>query len=194
MRAAEVVPSARWGLPGCTLGGHFCLLLFAPLLGSLCRTPLLLQLTLTQCVLLGLLRRQRGRFCPLGATWPSLCAAGSHAARERMSACELCAAGSHQAAVGAVDCVTCRPGSFCPTGATMELPANCPPGTYGNVSEADGVPTCFGCELGRFCAGGAAPMRNCTAGSYADKREMEVCHECAAGAVDAAAGAATSLY
>ena len=63
----------------------------------------------------------------------------------------------------------------------MELPANCPPGTYGNVTDADGHPECFDCPVGHFCAGGAAQLRNCTAGTYADAPRMEECISCPAG-------------
>ena len=34
---------------------------------------------------------------------------------------------------------------------------------------------CFDCELGRCCAGGAAQMRNCSAGSYAEGSSNPLC-------------------
>ena len=46
-----------------------------------------------------------GSFCPLGATAPTPCAAGSYAPSNRSERCTLCEAGSHQSAEGAVICV-----------------------------------------------------------------------------------------
>ena len=71
----------------------------------------------------------KGSFCPLGSAAALLCAAGSYSGSENAGRCDLCPSGSYMNATGATACMACRTGSFCPDGATMELPANCPPGT-----------------------------------------------------------------
>jgi hypothetical protein len=99
-----------------------------------------------------------------------------------MGQCNLCPTGSYQSVGGATACIRCTAPSFCPEGASLELPANCPPRTYANMSDSDGIPQCFDCLAGHFCAGGAAPMRNCSAGSYAASQRTEECSLCAGGA------------
>lgn len=110
-----------------------------------------------------------------------MCNPGSHAPTASSSQCVLCTAGFYQDAFNATACKQCRTGSFCPDGASMELTATCMPGTYANSTDADGVPDCFECEIGRFCPGGAMPMRNCSAGSFADQPRMHECPRCEAG-------------
>jgi predicted outer membrane repeat protein len=92
-----------------------------------------------------------GHFCPLGSKSATRCSAGFFASSKRMGQCDACPSGSFQNDTGAFVCRTCRLGSFCPVGSTLELPANCQPGTYGNVTDADGVPDCFPCPLGHSC-------------------------------------------
>ena len=92
------------------------------------------------------------------------CRAGSYSSAPRSDSCTLCESGYFQDTRGTTACAKCIPSSFCPVGATMELPANCAPGTYSNVSDSTGLPECFDCKLGQFCPGGAAPPSGCMPG------------------------------
>lgn len=135
----------------------------------------------------------RGAACSTGVDAPHLCNPGSYASTEGSKQCTLCLAGSYQNAVGGLTCKPCGAGSLCPMGASMELPANCNPGTHANASAVNGQPECFGCLRGHFCGGGAAPMRMCTPGSYAAEELMEACTACSGGTYQGTSGQTSCL-
>ena len=90
------------------------------------------------------------------------------------------------------ECNMCSPGSLCPVGASMELPAACRPGTYSKSTDLDldGSPECSECDAGFYCPGGAAPASSCFPGSFSNASGALQCEVCKPGSYSA--GGATS--
>ena len=109
------------------------------------------------------------------------CRSGTFAAGSRNAECEPCKAGSYQNATGAAGCVRCGLGSFCPVGASLELPAACESGTYANFTDGDGFPDCFDCPAGSSCGGGATLPAECSPGTVAATGGLSECASCEPG-------------
>jgi len=118
-----------------------------------------------------------GWSCVTGATAPSSCSVGSYANGTGNAACSPCMEGTYQDTAGASSCSPCPSGSFCPAGASMAMPASCPPGAY-----ADGEYTsnddCVPCPKGSACAGASSQPRQCRPGTMANMTGLAVCFEC----------------
>ena len=93
-----------------------------------------------------------------------------------------CDAGSYQDETNASSCKLCDAGDFCPAGASLKLAPTCTPGTYANMSEADGEPECFECNPGFECAGGGRPPARCRP-DFAAESKMKECAACEAGSI-----------
>eukprot|EP00961_Rhodomonas_salina_P121170 1630886-Rhodomonas_salina.1 len=82
----------------------------------------------------------RGHACAAGSLEPTPCLPGSHAPTEGLGTCILCPAGSFQSSSGKSECIVCGLGRLCLIGASLELPAACAPGTFGDMTDGDGSP------------------------------------------------------
>merc|ERR550514_1853618 len=120
------------------------------------------------------------------------CRAGSFASGDGNEACELCAQGYYQNETGQAACVRCAAGKFCPQGSSRELDAQCSPGTYADVTDADGDPECLACPAGSSCAGGGAAPAVCSPGTAA-KPAQDQCTVCDVGTYQPDSGAAGCL-
>jgi len=133
-----------------------------------------------------------GHFATTGSTEQTACREGSFANGTRNGACELCAEGYYQSEPAAAACVRCAAGKFCPQGSSRELDAQCSPGTYAKVTDADGDPECLGCPAGSSCAGGGAAPAVCSPGTAAKPAQGQ-CTLCDLGTYQPDSGAAGCL-
>ena len=89
-----------------------------------------------------------GHQASLGATFPTLCPAGTHADVEGLQECKQCPAGTYEPGRGAVYCRPCDIGKFCLEGATGGIA--CETGTVRNVVGARFQADCELAPLGYF--------------------------------------------
>ena len=64
-------------------------------------------------------------------------------------------------------------------GSTAHVP--CPEGTHSNVTGLNNSDLCTACAAGTFCFAGSTEPTNCSAGTYAEEAERNLCDACPEG-------------
>jgi len=123
-----------------------------------------------------------GQSCGGGGAPPTECSPGTYATGGA-AVCSPCDDGTYQPSPGAAGCLECNRGTFCPAGSSLELPANCPSGTFNSNTSKPvlSLDDCEPCAPGFFCAGGVAVPTKCPAGTIAPFERTKACDKCPSG-------------
>ena len=115
-----------------------------------------------------------GHFAALGATYPTVCSAGSHADETGLLKCKLCPFGKYMESMQAIVCKPCMIYNYCPVGSTGGTV--CKPGTVRMTEGAGSQDNCSDAPLGHFGLGGLP--NPCPKGFYQDQLGTDSEQDC----------------
>ena len=115
-----------------------------------------------------------GYFVSPGATFPTVCSAGTHADETGLLKCKDCPFGKYTEKRNAIHCKPCMLGHYCPIGSTGGTV--CKPGTVRVTHGAGSQDNCSEAPLGHFGIGGLP--QPCPLGFYQDQLGTDSEQDC----------------